>query len=638
MMNMTDRMKERMMTVYRVWAGAVLMLAATLGVHAQGSVTLTLVDEPLTDALRLVEEQGGKSIIFSVSETERYRVNTEMQGVAQEEAIRRVLRNMPFASKERKEYFVVQKLTGKDATMGVGGRVVDEKGDPIANCNVLLFTLDSVYTGGTTTDGKGCFSISLKRDEEYRLQVSYIGYKTVSRPCGVGDVGTVVMHPDLMHLSEVNVTGVRAEEDSVAAESAERRAVETDRRVAVNEVVPSINIVGVSKNKKSLALGALGNVVREKAYGLQIAGLSNHVGDMGGGVAIAGLTNTSGGSYYGVQIGGLWNSASADSKGIMVCGLCNMIGGDYDGLQVGGLSNRAKEMRGIQVGGLGNISRGMMGLQVGGLGNLSRDAYGVQLAGLVNISHDACGFQIAGLANTSRDAYGLQLAGLMNISHDMYGLQFAGLANVSHDMYGLQLGGLMNVAADVYGLQFAGLVNVAKRARGVQFASILNIAEESDFPIGLVNIVKHGDKGVALSYDALGNMVVSFRSGGRYSYGILGVGCNLRGGMYRVVSEAGYGIQIPVCHWLDVNNEVKVTVQGFSVNRRPHSYSYLLAPSVTLWEHCNLFGGPSINFWMSDAAFAEGLMPRKTLWDKANGRGVVQCLYVGYQVGLQYVF
>ncbi len=598
--------KERMTPVYRVWAGAVLMLAVTLGASAQGSVTLTLVDEPLSRALRLVEEQGGKSIIFSVSETERYRVNADIRGVAQGEAIRRVLRNMPFASKERKEYFVVQKQEGRQATMGVSGRVVDETGSPIPNCNVLLFTVDSVYAGGTTTDGEGYFSLSLERDEEYRLQVSYIGYKTVGKLCGVGDVGTVVMRSDLMRLSEVNVTGRRAVQDSVAEQS-EPRAVEADRNGVVAEVIPSINIVGVSRNKKSVALGALGNVVREKAYGLQIAGLSNHVGDMGGGVAIAGLSNTSGGSYYGVQISGLWNMAFEDAKGVMVCGLCNMTGEGFDGIQIGGLSNRTKEMRGIQIGGLGNVSRDMMGIQVAGLGNVSRKVYG------------------------------LQLAGLMNVSHDVYGLQFAGLMNVSHDVYGFQFAGLVNVAKDVYGMQFAGLVNVAKRVRGVQFASILNVAEDSDFPIGLVNIVKNGDKGVALTRDMLGNMVVSFRSGGRYSYGILGVGGNLRGNMYRVVAEAGYGIQIPVCRWLDVNNELKATALGFSGNNAPRNFGYLLAPSVTLWEHCNLFAGPSINFWMSDAAFAESLNLNKGLWRKENDKGV-QCLYVGYQVGVQYVF
>ena len=376
----------------------------------------------------------------------------------------------------------------------------------------------------------------------------------------------------------------------------------------VAEAIPSINIVGIVRNNKSLALGGLANIVREDAYGVQVSGLYNHIGGIGRGMAIAGLVNTTNGSYYGMEIGGLWNYTATDAKGVMIGGLGNMVGHNFDGIQVAGLVNITKDARGIQVAGLTNVSK---------------DIIGIQLSGLTNVSTETRGVQCAGLINTAQNAYGLQLAGLKN---------------VSHNLYGFQLGGLMNVAADVYGLQFAGLVNVAKRARGVQFTSILNIAEESDFPIGLVNIVKHGSKGVALTYDALGNMVMAFRSGGRYSYGILGVGYNLRDGMYRVMGEAGYGIQIPVCHWLDINNELKATMLGFSGNRHPHNFSYLLAPTVTLWEHCNLFGGPSINFWMSDAAFAEGLMPHKTLWDKENGRGVVQCLYVGYQVGVQYVF
>ena len=620
--------------MWRVW-GIAMMLATALGVRAQGNITLKLTDEPLPKALRLIEQQGGKSIIFSVSETEKYKVSADLHGITQAEAINHVLWGKPFVAKERPECFVIQRKKDRDASLGIAGTVVDEKGEPISNCNVQLFTMDSVYVNGATTDQEGSFSIPLKRDEDYLVQVSYIGYKTAYRQCQVGHVGTIVMNHDAMRLSEVKVTGMRVE--SRNEEQADTlRTVAVSRRKQAAEVIPSVNIIGVSNNRKSLALGALGNVVREKAYGLQIAGLSNHVGDMGGGVAIAGLSNTSGGSYYGMQISGLWNRASEDSKGIMVCGLCNMIGGDYDGLQVGGLSNKAQEMRGIQVGGLGNISRGMMGLQVAGLGNLSRDIYGVHLAGLMNISHDAYGLQIAGLANTSRDAYSLQLAGLTNIAEDVCGVQFAGLANIAKKVNGVQLSGLVNMAKDVDGLQFAGLVNVAKQAKGVQFATILNVAEESNFPIGLINIIKEGDKGVALTYDMLSNAMMSFRSGGKYTYGILGVGYNTQI-EERLVVEAGYGLQIPVCRWLDVNNEFKATTMGYNSGYMRSNFSYLLALSLTLWRHCNLFAGPSINYFMSDRASAATLLPNAGLWRKEGDRGIGQ-LYLGYQVGVQYVF
>ena len=612
-------MRQKRTTMWRVW-GIAMMLATALGVRAQGNITLKLTDEPLPKALQLIEQQGGKSIIFSVSETEKHRVSADLHGITQAEAINHILWGKPFVAKERTDYFVIQRKKEREASLGIAGTVVDEKGKPIPNCNVLVFTTDSVYVNGATTDKEGYFSIPLKRDEEYRMQVSYIGYKTAYRQCQVGHVGTIVMRHDAMRLSEVKVTGIRAE--SRNEEQADTLfAVATNRRRQAAEVIPSVNIIGVSKNKKSLALGGLGNVVREKAYGLQIGGLYNHVGDIGRGVAIAGLANTTLGSYYGVQLGGLWNYTSHDTKGVMIGGLANWVNSGFDGLQLGGLANITRDARAIQVAGLTNISKGLYGIQISGLTNISQDAYGLQLAGLTNIS---------------KDVYGLQVGGLTNIAQDTYGFQLAGLFNVSHDLYGIQLAGLFNCAKDVYGLQFAGLVNVAKRAQGVQFATILNVAEESDFPIGLINIIKKGDKGVALTYDMLGNAVMSFRSGGKYTYGILGVGYNAQI-EERLVVEAGYGLQIPICRWLDVNNEFKATTMGYNSGYTRSNFSYLLAPSLTLWHHCNLFAGASINYFMSDRTSAATLLPNAGLWRKEGDRGIGQ-LYLGYQVGVQYVF
>ena len=149
-------------------------------------------------------------------------------------------------------------------------------------------------------------------------------------------------------------------------------------------------------------------------------------------------------------------------------------------------------------------------------------------------------------------------------------------------------------------------------------------------------IIKQGDKGVALTYDMLGNAMVSFRSGGKYTYGILGVGCNAQI-EERLAVEAGYGLQVPVCRWLDVNNEFKATTMGYNSGYTRSNFSYLLAPSLTLWHHCNLFAGASINYFMSDRASAATLLPNAGLWRKEGDRGIGQ-LYLGYQVGVQYVF
>ena len=323
------------------------------------------------------------------------------------------------------------------------------------------------------------------------------------------------------------------------------------------EWIPSINLVGLAENKKSLALGGLANIVHEKAYGLQIGGLYNHFG-MGGGLAVGGLLNAIRNSYYGIQIGGLAN---------IVC----------------------ENAYGLQVGGLTNISKDVAGLQVGGLFNVARNLYGAQVAGVMNATRDACGLQLAGVANMAR--------------------------------------------GNVYGLQFAGVANIAKEVRGVQFAAILNVAEESDFPIGLINIIGNGDMGVAFTHDILGNSMVTFRSGGKYTYGILGVGYN-QCLVERVVAEAGYGIRLPLCRGLQLNNELKATAP---INTSSTNFSYLLAPSVILWKHFNLFGGPSFNFLMSNTAEVSNLLPKHTLWRKESGEGI-RNLYIGYQAGVQYIF
>ena len=284
-----------------------------------------------------------------------------------------------------------------------------------------------------------------------------------------------------------------------------------------------------------------------------------------------------------------------------------------------------KNAFGLQIGGLYNhIGHKGAGLEIGGLGNTVMGSYyGVQIGGLFNA--------VQGRSDA------LQIAGLSNIAGDVNGLQIAGLANIGKDVNGMQFSGLTNVARNVNGLQFGGLVNIAKKVKGVQFASILNVAEESSCPIGLINIIKNGEMGVAMTHDVLGNTTMAFRSGGKYSYGVVGVGYNHRlEDSNKIVVEAGYGIHAPICKWLQLNNEFK-GISSASSRVSFVNFSYLLAPSFTLWKHLNLFGGPSINYFMSSTSGLEKILPSSCLWSKTAGRNFQQ-LYLGYQFGLQYVF
>lgn len=274
------------------------------------------------------------------------------------------------------------------------------------------------------------------------------------------------------------------------------------------------------------------------------------------------------------------------------------------------------------------------------LAGISENEEAFTWGGLANIIlNDAKGFQMAGLANyVGNDGQGFQNAGLANINKNRFsGFQMAGLANTAADMNGFQFAGLMNKAKDVNGFQFAGVINIAKNVRGVQFAGLINIADNSDCPIGLINIIKNGEKGIAITYDAIGTTVVSFRSGGKYTYGILGVGYNHKSSNNSLVTEGGLGAHIPVTSWFRINNELKFTCIGNNTEEPVFNAGYSLLPAFRIGKHIELFAGAGINYMDTKDMNNHKMFPNHSLWKKSDSKRLQQ-LYVGYQFGLQYIF
>lgn len=259
---------------------------------------------------------------------------------------------------------------------------------------------------------------------------------------------------------------------------------------------------------------------------------------------------------------------------------------------------------------------------------------------LVGISKNEEAFTLGGLSNVIlNDAKGIQIAGLSNyVGGEGRGFQLAGLGNINKGSFsGFQFGGLLNSAGNVHGAQFAGLVNVAKNVRGVQFAGLVNIAENSDVPIGLINIIKNGEMGIAVTYDGIGNAVASFRSGGKYTYGILGVGYNHKMKKNGLVAEGGFGAHIPVTNWFRINNELKVSTIGCDSSDPVLNAGYSLLPAFRIGRHFELFGGASINYMETKNMSAGNVFPNHSLWKKSSSTRLQQ-VYIGYQVGVQFIF
>ena len=318
---------------------------------------------------------------------------------------------------------------------------------------------------------------------------------------------------------------------------------------------------------------------------------------------------------------------SKNERSLALAGIGNIIANDATGLQIASVFN--------------HIGNNGYGIAVTGVSNTVMQSYkGIQIAGVANYSGSGVGMQIAGVTNINNGAnIGAQISGVANINNGAaMGLQISGVTNINNGSFiGLQLSSVANIAGDVKGMQLSAVMNKAKKVKGVQFATLLNIAEESNFPIAFINIIKNGKMGVALTHDILNNKVVSLRSGGKYTYGILGFGFNnkITEGN-RLVAEAGYGIHIPITEWFEINNELKATMTGLG-SETSNNFGYFLSPSLTLLEHYNFFAGVSVNYFNSNSINSESILPNNSFWSK-DGNDYIHRMFVGYQIGVQYVF
>lgn len=187
---------------------AFCMAVCTQAADKNGLVTLTLTDEPLPQALKMIERQGGKSILFTYKETERYRVTMSIKNKTEAEAIAAVLRGKPFSYIERSGYFVVQYSRKSTAGDGVRGRVTDTEGRPMGFANVIMLRgRDSSYVAGCVTEADGTFAFPSMPSAPCLLKVSFVGCKTTFAPCR--SVNDIRLESDTRLLKGVTVTNDR---------------------------------------------------------------------------------------------------------------------------------------------------------------------------------------------------------------------------------------------------------------------------------------------------------------------------------------------------------------------------------------------------------------------------------------------
>lgn len=302
---------------------------------------------------------------------------------------------------------------------------------------------------------------------------------------------------------------------------------------------------------------------------------------------------------------GVVNVVKDSVHGFIAAGTANIIGGSANGCQAAGFINYAGgDTRGTQLGGFINLSRNVTGAQLGGFANVATgQVNGAQLGGFINTA-DTATSQVAGFINVARRSKA-------------------------------QVAGFVNVAEDVDGTQIAGFINVARKVKGAQIAGFINIADSSDCPIGIINIVGNGEQALGVTVNEIGTSMLTFRSGGKKMYGIIGAGVNLVDGYKAYAFEAGLGMHIPVTPHFRFNTELSVTSLSDLWLNSDIRTDVRFMPALRM-GNVEIFAGPTFSYTGSNDIQGVG-RAGYTVWDYQSW-GYSHNLSIGGVAGIQYHF
>lgn len=271
---------------------------------------------------------------------------------------------------------------------------------------------------------------------------------------------------------------------------------------------------------------------------------------------------------------------------------------------------------------IGGNTLGTAGFELGGVFNLNRkDTRYAQIAGVFNqVGENVRGAQIAGVANiVGRQAIGVQLAGVLNTAEKHSGLQVAGVSNITQ----LETGS-----------QISGVINIAGKVRGVQISGLLNVADSSDYPIGLINIIRSGTKSLSAGADESGMVHLAFRSGGRVLYGLVAAGYHTQGTDLRYAAEAGVGVHMLNSSRFLLDAELVHRVATDFGGEEEAAAALRLLPAVRVGGGIELFAGPTVNFTYAE----NGIQNRINgwIWHQNKAQQPNRIWYAGAVAGMRY--
>ena len=220
---------------------AVLVCPALLSAQqtSQKTISLDFKDVSVAQALHEINQRGGHPVTFreelAVKETKK--ITLKRDNITVWEAVKICLEGTGLTCTQQENGKILVGPKQAEELLKITGRVVDDKGEPIAGATVIIYGT----TAGVASDSDGRYSLPAKADDI--LQVSFIGYKTEVVPVNGKIKVDVVLKPTAENLEEVAVVafGTQKKESVVSA-------ITTVRHNAAEWHIPAdkVGVIGFS--------------------------------------------------------------------------------------------------------------------------------------------------------------------------------------------------------------------------------------------------------------------------------------------------------------------------------------------------------------------------------------------------------
>ena len=186
-----------------------LLLCLVVNSVSAQRITHRFHDVSMTEALQYIQSQTQSDIInYIANELEDFRVTTEVKNKSITDAILQIAGFYPVRVLRGNDHKIYVECTHK-TNHHLTGTIIDENRQPVPYANVyLLHPSDSTVIGGGVSNEAGVFVIPYEQPTVL-ARISYVGYKTTYRLCSKEYVGNIQIHPEVLTLKGVVVTGER---------------------------------------------------------------------------------------------------------------------------------------------------------------------------------------------------------------------------------------------------------------------------------------------------------------------------------------------------------------------------------------------------------------------------------------------